>query len=275
MLGRRSAALLSVQHNERRPDARTLGEGGQAIYSRINACTAPDQLDGIMKLLWSEWHPSGVVTDSEAELLTEAVERRRPTSRRALPVGGGVASVGRLASRVQRRFMPRKPQRSPDRKASRERRRMLGGSGCMPSKMGMMFTEGGSSQVRKNDCIFQRLVLSKRGSNERIGLLQNFERFIFRGAQTKRAKINVVGSPSLRCRLRRRGGIGRNNHSFSIVKLGALRFARWTARQTPRLLLLPSADLGVIENISIDSSFLLSVGQRECRDQRAVMRLTI
>jgi hypothetical protein len=123
-------------------DARTLGEDGQAIYARINACTAPDQLDGIMKLLWSKWHPSGVVTDSEAELLTEAVERRRPTSRRALPVGGGVASVGRLAGRVQRRFMPRKPQRSPDRKASRERRRMLGGSGCMPSKMGMMFTEG-------------------------------------------------------------------------------------------------------------------------------------
>ena len=42
--------------------------------------------------------------DSEAELLTEAVERRRPTSRRALPVGGGVVSVGRLAGRVQRRF---------------------------------------------------------------------------------------------------------------------------------------------------------------------------
>jgi hypothetical protein len=46
-------------------------------------------------------------------------------------------------------------------------------------------------------------------------------------------------------------------------------------KQTPRLLLLPSADLGVIENISVDSSFLLSVGQRQCRDQRADMRLTI
>ena len=122
--------------------ARTLGEDGQAIYARINACTNPDQLDGIMKLLWSEWYPSGPVTDDEAELLTEAVERRRPTSRRALPVDGGVASVGRVASRVQRRFTPRKPQRSPDRKASRGRRRMLGGSGCMPAKMGSMYTEG-------------------------------------------------------------------------------------------------------------------------------------
>lgn len=34
-------------------DARTLGEDGQAIYARINACTVPDQLDGIMKLLWT------------------------------------------------------------------------------------------------------------------------------------------------------------------------------------------------------------------------------
>jgi hypothetical protein len=115
-------------------DARTLGWDGQAIYARINACTNSDQLDGIMKLLWSEWYPSGVVTDREAELLTEAVERRRPTSRRTPRVGGSVAAVGRLAERMQRRFTPRKPQRSPNRKASRERRRMLGGSGCMPAK---------------------------------------------------------------------------------------------------------------------------------------------
>jgi hypothetical protein len=110
-----SHSIVSPKANKE-PDFEPI-EHFQAIYARINACTAPDQLDGIMKLLWSEWYPSGVVTDSEAELLTEAVERRRPTSRWALPVGGGVASVGRLASRVQRRFMPRKPQRSPDRKA--------------------------------------------------------------------------------------------------------------------------------------------------------------
>jgi hypothetical protein len=48
----------------------------------------------------------------------------------------------RLAARVQRRFTPRKPQRSPDRKASRERRRMLGGSSCMPPQMSSQFTEG-------------------------------------------------------------------------------------------------------------------------------------
>jgi hypothetical protein len=123
-------------------DARTLGEDGKAIYERINACTNPDQLDGIMKLLWSEWHPSGAVNDDEAQLLTEAVERRRPTGRLALPVGGGMANVGRLTARVQRRFTPRKPQRSPDRKASRERRRMLGGSSCMPPQMSSKFTEG-------------------------------------------------------------------------------------------------------------------------------------
>jgi hypothetical protein len=123
-------------------DARALGEDGRAIYERINACIKPEQLDGIMKLLWSEWYPSGAINDDEAQLLTEAVERRRPTSRRALPIGGGVPSAGRLAARVQRRFTPRKPQRSPDRKASRERRRMLGGSSCMPPQLSSQFTEG-------------------------------------------------------------------------------------------------------------------------------------
>jgi hypothetical protein len=98
-------------------DAQTLGEDGKAIYERISACTNPDQLDGVIKLLWSEWYPSGAVNDDEAQFLAEAVERRRPTSRRAPPVGSGIARVGRLAARVQRRFTPRKPQRSPDRKA--------------------------------------------------------------------------------------------------------------------------------------------------------------
>jgi hypothetical protein len=151
-------------------DAPELGELGQALFTALNACTNPDQLDGIMKRIWSEHHPSGAVTDGEAQYLAERIELRRPTSRHALAVRATVASpldtadrvgalaatrwlshvavdhgvptVGRLAGRLQRRFTPRKPQRSPDRKASRERRRMLGGSGCMPAKMGSMYTEG-------------------------------------------------------------------------------------------------------------------------------------
>jgi hypothetical protein len=41
-----------------------------------------------------------------------------------------------------RRFKPRKPQRLPDRAASRDRRRMLGSSGHMPPHLRSQFTEG-------------------------------------------------------------------------------------------------------------------------------------
>ncbi|MBB4262660.1 hypothetical protein GGD64_006722 [Bradyrhizobium sp. CIR3A] len=49
----------------------------------------------------------------------------------------GAGRQGRLS-----RFLPRRPQRSPDRKASRDRRRMLGGSSALPDNLRHHFTEG-------------------------------------------------------------------------------------------------------------------------------------
>ncbi len=40
------------------------------------------------------------------------------------------------------RFVPRQRQRSPDRKASRDRRRMLGGSSALPDSLRQYYTEG-------------------------------------------------------------------------------------------------------------------------------------
>src|SRR5258706_12848461 len=40
------------------------------------------------------------------------------------------------------RFVPRQPQRSPDRKASRDRRRILGGSSALPDNLREYYTEG-------------------------------------------------------------------------------------------------------------------------------------
>src|SRR5258706_11602424 len=40
------------------------------------------------------------------------------------------------------RFMPRQRQRSPDRKASRDRRRILGGSSALPDNLRQYYTEG-------------------------------------------------------------------------------------------------------------------------------------
>ena len=121
-------------------DAQALGEVGQAFYVAINACTNPNQLVELNKKLWAEVHPQGWVNDDEATYLTTCIERRRPTGPRLQPAG--TPNLERPISRLQRRFTPRKPQRSPDRKASRDRRRMLGGSSCMPPKMSMEYTEG-------------------------------------------------------------------------------------------------------------------------------------
>ena len=119
-------------------DAPALGGAGRALYAAINACTNPDQLFGLSKRLWAEAHPQGWVNDDEATYLIACIESRRPTAPRLL----GASNLDRLAGRLQRRFTPRKPQRSPDRKASRDRRRMLGGSSCMPPKMSLEYTEG-------------------------------------------------------------------------------------------------------------------------------------
>jgi hypothetical protein len=121
-------------------DAPTLGDVGRTLCAAINACTNPDQLSGVSKLLWAEVYPKGLVKDDEATYLSACIERRRPTGPRLQPTG--VPNLDRLAGRIQRRFTPRKPQRSPDRRASRDRRRMLGGSSCMPPKMSLEFTEG-------------------------------------------------------------------------------------------------------------------------------------
>ncbi len=56
----------------------------------------------------------------------------RPASRAKAP------TLGRLATR----FTPRQRPRSPDRKASRERRRMLGGSGVLPANLRCHYTLG-------------------------------------------------------------------------------------------------------------------------------------
>jgi hypothetical protein len=121
-------------------DAPALGNVGRTLYAAINACRNSDQLFGLSKRLWAEAYPQGWVNDEEATYLTACIERRRPAGPRLQPAG--VSNLDRLAGRIQRRFTPRKPQRSPDRKASRDRRRMLGGSSCMPPKMSLEYTEG-------------------------------------------------------------------------------------------------------------------------------------
>jgi hypothetical protein len=117
----------------------TLGAAGRAIYDIINVCSDPDQIDEIGRLLWKSYG-EGSIGDGEATYLSSCIERRRPLGRRTAP--GFVTPMGKLAGHVMGRFKPRRPQRSPDREASRHRRRTLAGSSALPPNIRHFYTEG-------------------------------------------------------------------------------------------------------------------------------------
>lgn len=104
------------------------------LYTDIHSCQSPDQLDAVGSLLWGA-NATGHVSDGEAAFLDGCIRARRPPSQRAAT--GRFTVPGRLS-----RFVPRRPQRSPDRRASRDRRRMLGGSSALPDNLRCHFTEG-------------------------------------------------------------------------------------------------------------------------------------
>jgi hypothetical protein len=106
------------------------------IYNVINSCETADQLQAAGALIW-EYYGRRRVSNDEAAHLQECLERRRGGPR--VSVKG--APIAPLRGRVSR-FAPRKHQRSPDRAASRARRRKLGGAGAMPPDLRDHYTEG-------------------------------------------------------------------------------------------------------------------------------------
>ena len=115
----------------------TLGAVASAIHQTINLCSDPDQLHETAQLLWDAWG-AGKISDGESTYLQSLINRRRPFGHTAL----SAKPAGRFAGRLSSRFTPRQRQRSPDRKASRDRRRMLGGSGVLPDNLRHHYTEG-------------------------------------------------------------------------------------------------------------------------------------
>jgi hypothetical protein len=116
--------------------AAPLGADACAILQTVDSCSDTDQLDEVGRQLW-KGYGQGKINDSEAHYISSFIERRRPL-RRSVPTN----SLGNVAGGRISRFIPRQRQRSPDRKASRERRRMLGGSSALPDKLRSSYTEG-------------------------------------------------------------------------------------------------------------------------------------
>jgi hypothetical protein len=83
----------------------------------------------------------GVISEDDAAFLQSCIDRRRPLARNTARTAPGRA-IGRLAGGIGSRLLPRQHPRSPDRKASRDRRRMLGGSAVMPPNLRHHYTEG-------------------------------------------------------------------------------------------------------------------------------------
>jgi hypothetical protein len=116
-----------------------IGPAGHAIFEVINRCSDPAQLDDLGRCLWLAYG-EGRISEGEATYLSSYIERRRPLGRRTAP--GYTTALGKVAGRIRSRFTSRQRPRSPDRKASRDRRRMLGGSSALPDNLRHHYTEG-------------------------------------------------------------------------------------------------------------------------------------
>jgi hypothetical protein len=106
------------------------------------------QMDELSRQLW-RGHGAGALSDGEAQGLAEHLHGRRSAIRegmRPLPIPG-LAGSGLVVRRASL-FPPRKIPRSPDRIASRDRRRLLACSGPLPPRLAARFTEGQRAVLR-------------------------------------------------------------------------------------------------------------------------------
>jgi hypothetical protein len=110
------------------------------IYDAINVAETPDQLDDLARTMW-RGYGEGAITDDDANVLQSCIDRRRPLPSNTPRTAPGRA-IGELAGRVLSRSWSRQHPRSPDREASRCRRRVLGGFSAMPPNLRWHYTEG-------------------------------------------------------------------------------------------------------------------------------------
>ena len=95
-------------------------------------------VDALIRDVWKDV-VSGKIGDAEAERRVALLEAQRPV---ASPIKGWSPLGSRPAVAGARRFKPRRYQYSPDRVASRNRRRTLARGGDMPPPIRARYTEG-------------------------------------------------------------------------------------------------------------------------------------
>jgi len=120
------------------------------ILTAIGGTKSLATLDGFARAIWTDWG-AGRLTDEQASALAETLEGRKREVRgidtvaiRAPQVAEAARKQGRLSH-----FPPkRKAARSPNRRASIERRRTLAASSPMPPQLASQFTTGELAVLR-------------------------------------------------------------------------------------------------------------------------------
>lgn len=104
------------------------------LRAAVEAARSDVRLVELSHAIW-QGHAARALDDDEAQALSEYVHARRTALR------GPQAAPGRIPGRPSI-FPPKRPQRSPDRARSLERRRHLAASGPLPPALATRFTTG-------------------------------------------------------------------------------------------------------------------------------------
>lgn len=110
-----------------------------SLFSLIERALTPEQLDKAASAL-SRALSEGIIGDTEAQRLYERIADRRP--KRTNGPTRFTQPLGKHTHRAVSGFEPRKRSKSPDREASKARRRKFGGCGALPDSLRQFYSEG-------------------------------------------------------------------------------------------------------------------------------------
>src|SRR5262249_16892989 len=116
---------------------RELGPAASWLYESISGSAADQgQLDAFARQMWGRY-ANGEISDDEATFLGSFIDRQRPKATRHRPVSNSAARGAVIGFPTKS-----KPQRSPDRQRSYERRHRRAYAGVMPPHLAGLFTVG-------------------------------------------------------------------------------------------------------------------------------------
>jgi hypothetical protein len=169
------------------------------IADRITIAS-PAELDDIIRGMWVD-HTHGLLTDNEMEILDEAARTRREAIQARCQAARPVGPARRPGNAPRASARPRgaRPQRSPDRQASIERRRRLVASGPLPPPLAARFTWGEIAVMRivGDECrVHGCCTLHIDAIAARAGVHRTTVQNALREAQAG----SLAGPPSSRCR---------------------------------------------------------------------------